>query len=42
MNEGRVNHAIRHGCSAAQAFQVFKIASMYLGAGGSKRLGASI
>jgi hypothetical protein len=30
VDEGHVNHAIRFGGSAAQAFQVFKIASMYL------------
>ena len=31
MDKGGVNHAIEHGCSTAQAFQVFKIASMHLG-----------
>jgi hypothetical protein len=33
MDKGGVNHAIEHGCSIAQAFQVFKIASMHLGSG---------
>jgi hypothetical protein len=37
MDEGGVNYAIRHGCSTAQAFQVFKIPSMHLGAGGTNR-----
>ncbi len=40
--KARVNHAIRHGCSTAQAFQVFKIASMHLGTGSDERLGARI
>ena len=40
--KARVDHAIRAGCSAAQAFQVFEIASMHLGAGGDERLGARI
>jgi hypothetical protein len=40
--EGGVNHAIRHGRSATQAFEVFKIASMHLSASGSKRFGARI
>ncbi len=42
VDETGVNHAIRHGCSAAQAFQVFKITSMHLGASGGKRLGGRI
>src|ERR1700751_560919 len=37
-----VNHAIRGGCSTAQAFQVFKIPSLHLRAGGGKRFGAGI
>jgi len=42
MNEGGVNHPIRHGCSTTQAFQVFKVTSMHLGASGDQRLGARI
>jgi hypothetical protein len=37
-----VDHPIRHGGSTAQAFQIFKITSMYLGTRGDKRLGARI
>ena len=40
--KAEVNHAIRLRRAAAQAFQVFQIASMHLGAGGRKRLGARI
>ena len=40
--EGGVDHGIRRGCSAAQAFHVFQIASMRLSAGGFKRLCARI
>ncbi len=40
--EGAVNHAVRHGCSAAQAFQVFEITSVHLRSGGDKRLGTRI
>ena len=42
VDEGGVDHAVRLGRSAAQAFQVFKIAAMHLGAGGDERLGARI
>ena len=42
VDEGGINHAIRHGRSAAQAFQVLKIAPMDLDAGGDERLGARI
>ena len=42
MDEGGVDHAVRGGGSAAQAFQVFEIAAMHLGTGGDKRLGAGI
>ena len=42
MDKARVNHAIGHRCSAAQAFEVFKIASMHLRASRNKRLGARI
>jgi hypothetical protein len=42
VDKSGVNHAIRHGCSTAQAFQVFQIASMHLRARGDKRLGARI
>jgi hypothetical protein len=37
-----VNHAIRHGCSTAQAFQIFKITSMHLRTGVDERPGARI
>jgi hypothetical protein len=40
--EGGVNHSIRHSCSTAQTFKVFKIASMHLSASGGKRLGGHI
>jgi hypothetical protein len=44
VDKGGVNHAIRQGCSTAQAFQIFQIASMNLGAAGgqgrSGRIGA--
>ena len=40
--EGEVNHAIRHGCTTAQAFEVFKIAAMHLRASLDQRLGARI
>lgn len=42
MIEGEVNHAIRHGSSTAQAFEVFKIAAMHLRASLDQRLGARI
>ncbi len=42
VNEGRVDHTVRHGRALAQAFEVIKIAAMYLGARGRKRLGAGI
>jgi hypothetical protein len=42
VDKGGVNHAIRHGCSSAQAFQIFKITPMRLGASGGKRLGGRI
>ena len=42
VDEAGVNHAIRHGRSAAQAFKVLEIASMRLGAGGDERLGARV
>ena len=42
VDEGGVDHAIRHGRAAAQAFQVFEVASMHLGTGGDERLGARI
>jgi pimeloyl-ACP methyl ester carboxylesterase len=32
VDETRMNHAIGHRCSAAQAFEVFKIAPVHLGA----------
>jgi hypothetical protein len=42
MVERGVNDAIRHGCSGAQALQVFNIASMDLSAGGNKSFRTSI
>ncbi len=42
VNEGRVDHAVRHGRALAQAFEVIKIATMHLGPRGRKRLGASL
>jgi len=42
VDEGGVDHAIRQGGAAAQAFQVFEIASMHLGPRGDKRLGGRI
>jgi hypothetical protein len=40
MLESGVDDGIRRGYSAAQAFQVFQIASLRLSAGGGERLGA--
>jgi hypothetical protein len=40
--KGGVNHTIRHRRTNSQAFQVFEITSLRLGAGGRKRLGARI
>src|SRR5260370_20514663 len=40
--EGSVDDAVRYCCSAAQAFQVFQIASMHLGSGGDEGLGARL
>jgi hypothetical protein len=37
-----VNHTIRFGGSTSQALQVFKAASMHLGASSHERLGACI
>ena len=37
-----MDHAIRLGRSAAQAFEIFKVASLHLGAGGGERLGARV
>jgi hypothetical protein len=42
VDEGGVDHAVRHGRSFAEAFEVGKIAAMHLGAGGRKRLGAGL
>ncbi len=42
MDKTRVNYAIGHRCSAAQAFEVFKIASMHLCTSRNKRLGTRI
>ncbi len=42
MNEGCVDHAVRHGRALAEAFEVVKIAAMHLGARGRERLGAGI
>ena len=40
--KAEVNHAVGRGCSAAQAFQIFKIASLHLRARGDKRFRALI
>src|SRR5579872_267118 len=40
--ESAVNHPIRFGRPGAQAFQVFKIPSMHLGAGGNERPSTSV
>jgi hypothetical protein len=40
--EGAVDDAIRFCRAAAQAFEVVKIAALYLGAGGDERLGARL
>jgi hypothetical protein len=40
--EGRVDDAIRYGCSTAQAFEVFQITSMHLCTGVDKSLGARV
>jgi hypothetical protein len=42
MVESQMDHGIRLGRSAAQAFQVFEIAAVHLGAGASQRIGASL
>jgi len=42
VDKGGVNHGVRQGCSAAQAFQVFQIAPVHLGSGGDKGPGARI
>jgi len=42
MKKGGVNHSIRFGSSAAQAFEVIEIAAVHLSAGASQRLGASV
>jgi hypothetical protein len=42
VDESGVNHAIRHSCSTAQAFQVFQIPWMHLGASIDEKLGARI
>jgi hypothetical protein len=42
MVKGGVNHAIRHGCSIAQAFEVLQIASLHLGACIHEELSARI
>ncbi|HWK06597.1 MAG TPA: hypothetical protein VNS58_23340 [Puia sp.] len=39
MDKSRVDHGISPGCSIAQAFQIFQISSMHLGAGGSQGQG---
>jgi hypothetical protein len=39
VDEGGENYAIRRGCSTAQAFQVFEITSMHMGASSDTRLG---
>jgi hypothetical protein len=38
--ESDVKHGIGCGSSAAQAFQIFQIATLYLSASGGQRLGA--
>jgi hypothetical protein len=40
MSECGVNHAIRHGCAGAQAFNIFEVTSMHLRAGSSQCLSA--
>jgi hypothetical protein len=42
MVEGGVDYAVRLGRSAAQTFQVFKIAAMDLSAGSGKRFGTRV
>jgi len=42
VDEGRVDHAVRHSHVLAEAFEVVKIAAMHLGSRGHKRLGASL
>ena len=42
MIKSTVDDAVRHGCSGAEAFQVFKTPSMRFGSGGNERLGARI
>jgi hypothetical protein len=42
VNEGRVDHTLRHGRAPAEAFEVSKIATMHLGARGQERLGSDL
>jgi hypothetical protein len=42
VNDGCMDHAVRHGCALARAFEIIKIAAMRLGARGQKRPGAGI
>ncbi len=42
MNEGCVDHAVRHGRALAEDFEVIQIAAMHLGARGRKRFGSGI
>ena len=42
MIEGAVNHSIRFGRPAPQAFRVFKISLMHLGSRGNERPGAGV
>jgi hypothetical protein len=42
VDEGRVNDGIRPGCCTAEAFKVFKIASMHLRSGGEDSVGGSM
>ena len=42
VNEGGVDDRVRLGCSAAQAFEVFKVPAMHLCAGGGESVGARI
>src|SRR5271154_5893211 len=42
VNEPAVDHAIRLGCSAAEAFQILQITPMHFGAGGGNGFGACI
>jgi hypothetical protein len=37
-----MDHAVRHGCALARAFEIIKIAAMRLGTRGQKRPGAGI